>query len=68
MILSAEHERPNRNLARIAEELETDFEALGSTTFKREDLKKVSSLTVFLHPERGARGEIHSRRPLSIKP
>lgn len=37
---SAEHERPNRNLARIAEELETEIEALGSMTFKREDLKK----------------------------
>jgi Uma2 family endonuclease len=42
MVVSAEHERPNRLLASLfevlAEEMDIDFENLGSNTFKREDL------------------------------
>lgn len=44
MILSVEHERPNRRLALlvelIASEFDVDVEAVGSNTFRREDLLK----------------------------
>ncbi|MBA3714274.1 MAG: Uma2 family endonuclease [Pyrinomonadaceae bacterium] len=44
MILSLEHEKPNRTLALfvdlVAAELEIDVERVGSNTFKREDLLK----------------------------
>ena len=44
MILSVEHERPNRRLALlvelIASEFDIDVEAVGSNTFRREDLLK----------------------------
>lgn len=44
MVLSSRHERPNRVLAAlvevIAEEMEIDIERLGSTTFRRADLRK----------------------------
>ncbi len=44
MVLSAAHEEPNRTLAALvealAEEFDLDLRCLGSTTFKREELRK----------------------------
>ncbi len=44
MVLSVEHEKPNRTLALLvevlAEEFQIDLERVGSNTFKREDLRK----------------------------
>ncbi len=44
MVLSASHEEPNRTLGLLVEliavELGIDFRQLGSTTFRREDLRK----------------------------
>ena len=44
MVVSVRHEKPNRMLASLVEELaaamDIDFRAVGSTTFKREDLRK----------------------------
>ncbi len=44
MVVSAEHERPNRLIASLfevlAEEMHLDFDNVGSNTFKREDLAR----------------------------
>ncbi|HXG22822.1 MAG TPA: Uma2 family endonuclease, partial [Methylomirabilota bacterium] len=44
MVLSVQHEKPNRMLSLLvevfAEELGIDIEGLGSTTFKRKDLDR----------------------------